>query len=100
LDEVDIQTGFLMNGTSLRFGALIIPDIIATYKDTLLTLLGTAGLNAIAAYVNGGGYVYASSKGAWLLEQAGILVNGTVDTSIHLKILVLNFISPNFVHLR
>ncbi len=99
LNEVDMQTGdFLVPGPNNTisfqtplFRVLIIPDIIGAASQTILSALGSAGLNTIRQFVTNGGMVYSSAKGAMIVEAAELLETGTVDTStnnLHLQTLI------------
>jgi hypothetical protein len=61
------------------YDVLILPTIRVGYADEVAAALGTAGLNGIRAFVEGGGFLYAQSNAAYIVEQAGLVDSGTVD---------------------
>ncbi len=61
------------------YDVLILPAIRVGYADEVIAALGTEGLNAIADFVRGGGFLYAQADGAAIVQAAGLLPTGTVD---------------------
>jgi len=58
---------------------LILPTIRIGYADEVVAALGTDGLNSIRDFVEGGGFLYAQSDGAAIVEATGLVPTGTVD---------------------
>lgn len=63
------------------YDILILPTIRVGYADEVVAALGTAGLSAIHDFVEAGGFLYAQSNAAYVVEQAGLVAAGTVDLS-------------------
>jgi hypothetical protein len=63
------------------YDILILPSMRLGYADDVASALGTAGLAAINDFVEAGGFLYAQSNAAYIVEAAGLLVPGTVDLS-------------------
>ncbi len=61
------------------YDVLILPAIRVGYADEVVAALGTDGLTAIREFVEGGGFLYAQSDGAYVAEAAGLVPTGTVD---------------------
>ncbi len=61
------------------YDVLILPSIRVGYADEVVAALGADGLAAIRDFVEGGGFLYAQSDGAYIAEAAGLLPAGTVD---------------------
>ena len=61
------------------YDVLILPTMRLGHADEVSAALGTAGLNAIRDFVEGGGFLYAQSNAAYIVEQAGLVDAGTVD---------------------
>ena len=61
------------------YDVLILPTIRIGYADEVIAALGSDGLNSIRDFVEGGGFLYAQSDGAAIVEAAGLLPAGTVD---------------------
>ncbi len=78
----DIAGGDLLVGGGPFFELLILPDLTFGYASEVLAALGEDGAAQIRAFVEAGGTVFASGKSAWLLQQMGLLADGTVDASI------------------
>jgi hypothetical protein len=64
------------------YDILILPSIRLGYADEVAAALGTAGLEAIRDFVESGGFLYAQSNGAYIVEEAGLLEPGTVDLDV------------------
>ncbi len=76
LTETQIASGELAD-----FGVLILPAFRSDYLTQVAEALGSDGLAALADFVQAGGTVYAQGMGAYLLEAAGVLSPGTVNTN-------------------
>jgi len=63
------------------YDVLILPAMRLGYTDEVVSALGSAGLDAIRDFVEGGGFLYAQSNAAYIVEQAGLVDAGTVDLS-------------------
>ncbi len=74
LTETQITTATLAG-----YDLLILPAVRLGWESRIADTLGMDGLVALYDYVQAGGFVYAQSNGAWLLEEAGLLPAGTVD---------------------
>lgn len=76
LSPTDIGNGALLSGTGIpNFGLLILPDFNGQFASTLTSQLSSSGaFQKIAAFANAGGNIFASGKGAVLLESAGLMV--------------------------
>lgn len=74
LTEAQIAAGNLAD-----YDVLILPTIRVGYADKVIAALGDDGLNRIRAFVEGGGFLYAQSNGAAIVEAAGLVSSGTVD---------------------
>ena len=74
LTETQIAAGELSG-----YDVLILPAIRVGYADEVVAALGTGGLNGIRDFVEGGGFLYAQSDGAAIVEAAGLVPTGTVD---------------------
>ena len=61
------------------YDVLILPSIRVGYADEVVAALGSDGLTAIRDFVEGGGFLYAQSDGAYVAEAAGLVPAGTVD---------------------
>jgi hypothetical protein len=61
------------------YDILILPAIRVGYADEVAAALGPAGLAAIRDFVLGGGFLYAQSDAAYLVEAAGLVPTGTVS---------------------
>ncbi|HOT91054.1 MAG TPA: hypothetical protein PLJ78_02840 [Anaerolineae bacterium] len=61
------------------YDVLILPAIRIGYTDEVVAALGDAGLQAIADFVRGGGFLYAQADAAYIAEAAGLLPAGTVN---------------------
>jgi len=62
------------------YDLLILPAFNADYTDAVLdTLDATGGLDALAAFVDQGGTLYAQGAGLHIAQAAGVLPGGTVD---------------------
>ncbi|MDY6878124.1 MAG: hypothetical protein SWK90_18230 [Chloroflexota bacterium] len=66
------------------YDVLILPAIRVGYADEVVATLGSAGLTAIREFVEGGGFLYAQSDGAYIAEAAGLVPGGTVDLETRL----------------
>jgi hypothetical protein len=74
LTEAQIATGDLAD-----YDVLILPTIRVGYADAVIAELGDDGLDRIRAFVQSGGFLYAQSNGAAIVEAAGLVPTGTVD---------------------
>ena len=64
-----------------NYDLLIIPSFRRDAREQVLSLLDESGaLEAIRAFVDGGGTLYAQSSGLFVAEAAGLLPEFTVDT--------------------
>jgi hypothetical protein len=63
------------------YDILILPAMRIGYADDVAAGLGSAGLDAIRDFVEAGGFLYAQSNGAYIVEAAGLVAAGTVDLS-------------------
>jgi hypothetical protein len=82
VNETDLSTGILFTSSgSLQFGVLIIPDIYQGSQQAIITLLGSKGSAQIISFVQAGGTVITSGKGALVLEALDIVTSGTFDQS-------------------
>jgi len=61
------------------YDVLILPSIRVGYTDEVIAALGTEGLDSIRDFVRDGGFLYAQSNAASIVEAAGLVPNGTVD---------------------
>ncbi len=61
------------------YDVLILPSMRVGHADEVVDALGGEGLDAIREFVEGGGFLYAQSNGAYIAEAAGLLPPGTVD---------------------
>ncbi|TET49652.1 MAG: hypothetical protein E3J64_09360 [Anaerolineales bacterium] len=64
-----------------QYDILILPSIRLGYADEVAAALGADGLDAIQAFVESGGFLYAQSNAAYIVEAAGLVSSGTVDVS-------------------
>lgn len=81
IDETDVKSGRLLLPDGFpRFGALIVPDIYAGADATIAEFLGASGREQLQAYLDQGGLVFSSGKGALLLQTLGLVAAGTLDT--------------------
>eukprot|EP00767_Chilomastix_cuspidata_P001031 gnl/Chilomastix_cuspidata/1307.p1 GENE.gnl/Chilomastix_cuspidata/1307~~gnl/Chilomastix_cuspidata/1307.p1 ORF type:complete len:2521 (+),score=430.49 gnl/Chilomastix_cuspidata/1307:148-7563(+) len=56
-----------------RFGILFFPDVIEGFEETVANLIGTTGAIELSEYVNQGGTLYTSAKGAVVVDHLGEL---------------------------
>ena len=63
------------------YDVLILPSIRLGYTDEVIAALGVEGLTAIRDFVESGGFLYAQSDGASIVEAAGLVPTGTVSLS-------------------
>ncbi|MGC8947360.1 MAG: hypothetical protein ACP5N6_14520 [Anaerolineae bacterium] len=63
------------------YDILILPALRVGSADAVIAALGDEGLDAIAAFVRGGGFLYAQADGAAIAEAAGLVPTGTVDVA-------------------
>ena len=61
------------------YDVLILPTIRMGYADEVVDALGPDGLTAIQDFVEGGGFLYAQSNAAYVVEEAGLVPPDTVD---------------------
>lgn len=61
------------------YDVLILPALRVGYADAVVAALGDAGLAAIRDFVLGGGFLYAQSDAAAIVQAAGLVPTGTVD---------------------
>ncbi len=80
VNESNIAGGALAN-----YDVLILPAIKKGYTSTLETALGSAGLSAISSFVHAGGMLYAQSDSCHVAEAAGLVPNGTVNTTVRIS---------------
>eukprot|EP00767_Chilomastix_cuspidata_P001365 gnl/Chilomastix_cuspidata/1479.p1 GENE.gnl/Chilomastix_cuspidata/1479~~gnl/Chilomastix_cuspidata/1479.p1 ORF type:complete len:2502 (+),score=265.48 gnl/Chilomastix_cuspidata/1479:56-7561(+) len=65
----DIRGGALLDDNELpRFGVLFIPDLYQGLEQYIADRLGSSGAAAIEAFVSAGGVLYATAKGASLVD--------------------------------
>ena len=65
------------------YDLLIIPAFRSDARDAVRARLAETGaLDAIAAFVEAGGTLYAQGSGLWIAEQAGVLPAGTVNFDV------------------
>jgi len=83
----DIKGGersFLMTDdpdeSDVRFGLLIIPDIVLGSETLIKQILGDVGIARIKKFVEKGGLIYAEGKGAIVLEMIGLVESETFRT--------------------
>ncbi len=76
VDEDDIINGLLETD---NYDILILPTIRLGYADDVVTRLGASGLNNIEAFVEAGGTVYAQGEALHLVQECGLVPDGTVD---------------------
>ena len=69
----------IINGALANYDLLILPSITIGYADEVASTLGSAGLEALADWVAGGGTIYAQGDGSYLVEAAGLVPAGTVN---------------------
>ena len=62
-----------------EYDVLILPSIRIGYTDEVIDALGTGSLTAIREFVEDGGFLYAQSNAAAIVEAAGLVSTGTVD---------------------
>ena len=77
----DIMKGALRtkDGSENFFGMLIVPDVMMTEIASIHSLVGRA-TDKITQFVNAGGMVYTTGKGAFLLEHWGIVPTNTFNS--------------------
>lgn len=70
------------------YDLLIVPAFRSDARDAIRERLAETGaLNAIAAFVDAGGALYAQGSGLWIAEQAGVLPEGTVNLDAPIQLL-------------
>ncbi|KAG9397478.1 protein of unknown function UPF0086 [Carpediemonas membranifera] len=79
VDQADVQSGWLsQEHNSAPVAVLVIPDVIMRMESTIVDYIGESGKAQIQAFVNNGGTIIASGKGAYVAEKLGLLSSGTV----------------------
>lgn len=73
LNGTDIRRGLLFNGLDLRFGVLVIGNIYDGKEAEIYDVIGREGAAQIRSFVQRGGVVYASGKGALVAEKLGLV---------------------------
>ncbi len=81
LDEATLATADLS-----RYRLVIAPAVRWGNEADVLAALPPAALANLAAFVRGGGFLYAQSNGAIVAEAAGLLPPGTVDLTAPLEL--------------
>ena len=86
INETEIQKGNLMNDQLPRFGILIIPDFyLSARMDPILGKLKQEGIDKILEYYNNGGVIFATGKSGALLEEFGLVKEGTYNRELTLQ---------------
>ncbi|NJL05723.1 MAG: hypothetical protein HC911_12635 [Chloroflexaceae bacterium] len=81
LDEAALATADLSG-----YRLVIAPAVRWGNEADVLAALPPAALENLAAFVRGGGFLYAQSNGAVIAEAAGLLPPGTVDLTAPLEL--------------
>jgi len=79
LDEDAIRAGDLEN-----YDLLVLPSVKIGTVTTVTQELGPDGLAAIAAFVRGGGHLYAQGEATYIAEAAGLVPPGTVNPEVRI----------------
>ena len=87
INQTDLLDGKLLNDGIPRFRILIIPDFLyGVYERLKDKIKGNAGLDKIKEFYDNGGVIFATGKSGFLLEEAGLVNNGTYDNKILLSV--------------
>ena len=76
----DTLTETQMASDLADYDVLILPALRVGYADEVIDALGADGLDAIQDFVEAGGFLYAQADAAAIVEAAGLVLPGTVDT--------------------
>jgi len=81
------------------YDVLILPTMRVGHADEVVAALGAQGLAAIHDFVQDGGFLYAQSNAAYIVERAGLVATGTVDLATRVTDLdnvgVLDVLQPD-----
>lgn len=79
------------------YAIIILPTVRQGNEEEVVDAIGQPGLDALNAFVQQGGFLYAQSNGAYIAERAGVIADGTVDMAQ--TITLTSTATPNNGHL-